>query len=179
LEIALECRTQGWCGIGFGSLSMYNSDQWRGYVNDSNGQVEFLDTWSYSKIIPPTDEEQGCTNDILAVSGSQDGEYTTIKFLRFFQTGDKECDYQISTDPKVRTQVAYAICPFDRFESQHSDVNMALIYFASADPNPHLSADRHGTLLLCSLILSFIGVLFLAKMGTINVRDKQTHERFS
>lgn len=178
LEVALECRTKGWCGIGFGSLSMYNSDQWRGYVNDSTGKVEFLDTWSYSKMIPtPDDKQPGCSNDILAVAGSQNGDYTTLKFLRFFQTGDTACDYQISTDPNARTQVSYAICPFDKFESQHSDVNMALIYFASADPSPHLKIDRHAILLLVSIVISFIGIVLLAKMGRVNVRDK--HDRFS
>jgi hypothetical protein len=40
---------------------MTKSDIWRGYVNDSTGEVVFVDGWSPSKVVPPEDTELGGT----------------------------------------------------------------------------------------------------------------------
>ena len=64
----VTASTTGWVGLGLNSVPlMTGADMYTGWVNDANGNVTLLDTFSTGQVIPVQD----ATSNIYNVSGTQ------------------------------------------------------------------------------------------------------------
>ena len=68
IHFDITVSTTGWVGLGFNTApSMAGADMYTGWINDTNGNVTLLDTYSTGQSIPTIDT----INNILNSSGSQ------------------------------------------------------------------------------------------------------------
>lgn len=105
IEIEYSLPSDFYTGIGFTADGV--GDAVAGWLDDS-GQVHVRDYYDEGSRQPLTDEEKGCKNDVVAVSGSYEDGITTIRFRRKLSTGDdKDCDAVITRGPM---EINYAWC---------------------------------------------------------------------
>ena len=89
---------------------MTNADYWTGWVVDATSAVVLLDTWSPNYDQPNKDAQQGGSDDLDNISGSQTATSTTISFRRKLVTGDKATDIDITDEDLY---IMYGLCPTD------------------------------------------------------------------
>lgn len=117
IRVALQATTKGWVAVGFQPGSrMKNADIILGMVVD--GDVVVLDSYSTGDFGPhPADVDQGGTNDLLVVGGSEVDSVTTIEFERKLDTGDSR-DVVLQRGSAMKVIWAYGSSDEERM--QHS-----------------------------------------------------------
>lgn len=104
IEIEFSLPSDFYIGIGLGE-----HDTVVGWI-DNSGRVQVADYWDEGARQPLRDEDKGCRNDIIPISGSYNGGtgVSTIRFRRKLDTGDKgDCDQVIRKGPM---DIKYAYC---------------------------------------------------------------------
>lgn len=121
IYMQLDAETQGWVSLLFGyaeiGLSMYGSDCWVGWVENSNGDVKIQDRWSDKYVTPYLDEEQGGQQDLQGASGYQTQSRTVVAFHRKLKA-DSAKDFSVR--PGL-TNVAWSWGPGDSEFLIHTD----------------------------------------------------------
>jgi len=116
LEIVLTAPTTGWVAIGFDpSTMMKDANFILAYVKD--GQVSAIDQYGSQLTNHSPDTTLGGTDDVTAVSGSDDGNTTEVTLRIPANSGDK---YDHALAPGEEHTVLLAYGPKDDFETQHT-----------------------------------------------------------
>eukprot|EP01122_Echinamoeba_exundans_P016931 TRINITY_DN8742_c0_g1_i1.p1 TRINITY_DN8742_c0_g1~~TRINITY_DN8742_c0_g1_i1.p1 ORF type:complete len:432 (-),score=33.17 TRINITY_DN8742_c0_g1_i1:277-1572(-) len=134
IEIALRAKTLGWIGWGLAPQEkisknikgcepiwpQVSSDQYIFWVDDATGIVYGADFYNHDFTVLCLDTAINGSKNIAALNGLQQGEYTTIKFIRKLKTGE-EHDLDLSVQAGSRTFLAWAIGEKDPVDEANVD----------------------------------------------------------
>jgi hypothetical protein len=134
IEIALRAKTLGWIGWGLAPQEkisksvkgcepiwpQVSSDQYIFWVDDASGIVYAADFYNHDFTVLCLDTAINGSKNIAAVNGLQQGEYTTIKFIRKLKTGE-EHDLDLSVAAGSQTFLAWAIGEKDPVDEANVD----------------------------------------------------------
>ncbi len=116
LFVKLVAEAKGWVGIGFNpTKKMQDANFIIGYVK--NGKVEITDAFGVRPKEHINDSAMNGSNDITAVSGSEQGGTTTIEFAIPLNSGDS-ADRKIDTGDITTVLLAFGKGR-DDFHSKH------------------------------------------------------------
>ncbi|MFH2131759.1 MAG: DOMON domain-containing protein [bacterium] len=116
LYVKLTAATTGWVGIGFNpSTKMQDANFVLGYVK--NGTVIMTDAYGVRPKEHIDDTAMNGQNNVVSVSGSEQGEFTTIEFSLPLDSGDA-ADRKINREGVNTVLLAFGKGQ-DNFQSRH------------------------------------------------------------
>lgn len=95
LVMEITAPVRGYVAVGFSpNGAMRGSDIVMGWVDSFTGHAYVRDLYGVGNSVPAEDDK----NDYELLWASEDGNYTTIRFRRKWDTCDREHDYEITED---------------------------------------------------------------------------------
>ncbi len=118
LAVQLNGPTTGWVAVGFEpTAAMKDADIIIGYVED--GTLFLRDDFGDGHISHSPDTELGGTDDVTGISGTEEGQITSISFSIPLDSGDGY-DRQLTPGSTVKVILAYGPDGADDFEGYHA-----------------------------------------------------------
>ncbi len=118
LTITAQAPTTGWVAVGFEpTAAMKDADIIIGYVE--NGSLFLRDDFGDGHISHSADTELGGSDDVTAISGTEEGSLTSISFSTPLDSGDSY-DRQLTPGTTVKVILAYGPEGSDDFEGYHA-----------------------------------------------------------
>jgi len=112
----IEAPGTGWVAVGFDPENqMQGANILIGYVNEEGTVLR--DDYGNSPVAHASDESLGGTDDIMMMSGMDDGEMTKIHFTIPLDSGD---EYDKALTPGENYMIILAYGPNDDFTSYHT-----------------------------------------------------------
>ncbi|HPF33331.1 MAG TPA: DOMON domain-containing protein [Candidatus Sabulitectum sp.] len=118
MTMTAQAPTTGWVAVGFEpTAAMKDADIIIGYVED--GTLFLRDDFGDGHISHSPDTELGGTDDVTGISGTEEGQITSISFSIPLDSGDGY-DRQLTPGSTVKVILAYGPDGADDFEGYHA-----------------------------------------------------------
>lgn len=119
LNVQVSAKTTGWVAVGFDpSNMMQDANIIIGYVSD--GEAFVRDDYGVGKVKHGADADNGGTDDVANVSGTEEDGVTTLRFTIPLDSGDST-DRPLTEGNKYKVIVAHGPDGKDDFGSYHAN----------------------------------------------------------